>query len=127
MRHDGSDPPERKEGQNEPVPSLPWGAALRGEGAVAEASVRLRREFKGLTVPDLIADQGLDEQLPGRALSALENIRRGDYAAADRDLPGVFATVLPGPGRLARRRRLALWIVLCALAAAVATATMALL
>jgi len=94
---------------------------------VAEASVRLRREFKGLTVPDLLADQGLDEQLPGRALSALENIRRGDFAAADRDLPGAFGAVLPGPGRLARRRRLALWTVLCALAAAVTTATMALL
>lgn len=127
MRHEGSDPPEGNAGRSVRGPAVPWGEPLRGEGAVVAAGVRLRREFKGLTVRDLLADQGLDEQLPGRVASALENIRRCDYAAAERDLPGDFGKVLEGPNRRCARRRFARWIVLCALAIAVATATMMLL
>jgi len=91
--------------------------------------IRLRREFKGLTVRDLLADAGLDAQLPGAVRSALEHVERGDLAAADRVLPGHFAPVLPGPGRgrLAARRRAARWITLAALAAAATTATIKLL
>lgn len=127
MRHDGADPPEGNGDRKDGAPPVPWGQPLRGDGAVAEAEVKLRREFKGLTVRDLLADQGLDEQLPGRVQSALDSIRRGDWKSAERALPGAFGNVLEGPGRKSRRRRVARWIVLCALAAAIATATMALL
>ena len=91
--------------------------------------VRLRREYKGLTVRDLLADQGLDDQLPGRVRSALAHLERGDLAAADRDLPGRFGAVLRGPGLWASRRRrlLVLAITVAALAAAGATATILLL
>ena len=91
--------------------------------------IRLRREYKGLTVRDLLADQGLDSQLPGRVRSALAHLERGDLAAADRDLPGRFGSVLRHPGLWATRRRrlLVLAITLAALAAAGATATILLL
>lgn len=127
MRQDDGNAPEGNEDRTAGGSSAPWGGPLRGEGGVAAVEVRLRREFKGLTVRDLLADQGLDEALPGRVQSALEHIRRGDFASAERELPGAFGVVLEGPGRKLRRRRFALWIVVCALAVAVATATMSLL
>jgi hypothetical protein len=77
--------------------------------------VRLHREFKGLTVLDLMRDE-LVARLPGQVRSALRHIERGDFAAAERALPGEWAPVLPGPGR--RRRR---WLLpVAVLAAAVA-------
>jgi hypothetical protein len=55
-------------------------------------------------------------RLPGQVRSALRHIERGDFAAAERALPGEWAPVLPGPGR--RRRR---WLLpVAVLAAAVA-------
>ncbi len=127
MRHDGGDPPDSNEDRSKGGAGLHPNQVLRDGSAVAEAEVKLRREFKGLTVRDLLADQGLDEMLPGRVLSALENLKRNDLRAAERALPGDFGPVLKGPGSRPRRRRLARWIVLCALAAAFAIATMALL
>lgn len=64
--------------------------------------VRLRREFKGLTVADLWRNE-IHERLPGQVRSALHHLQRGDLQAAEAALPGEFAAVLPGPGR---RRRL---------------------
>jgi hypothetical protein len=91
--------------------------------------VRLRREYKGPTVRDLVADRGLDEQLPGRVRSALEHLQRGDLAAAEAALPGHFGAVLEGPARRQRRRRrqLVRWITVAVLASAAATATIWLL
>jgi hypothetical protein len=64
----------------------------------------LRREFKGLTVADLHCSD-LVEQLPGRVRTALRHLQRGDLAAAERVLPGEFASVLPGPWQRRQRRR----------------------
>lgn len=129
MRHDGAEPPDNRDDTRAADRAVAWGGPLRGDGVAASLEVQLRREFKGLTVRDLVADLGLDEQLPGRVHSALEHIRKGDYRAAEQALPGAFGQVLEGPGhRIARaRRRVAFWIVLSALAAALATATMAFL
>ena len=129
MRQDGDEPTDPRDVRRDRDRAAPWGGALRGDGVATSVEVQLRREFKGLTVRDLVADLGLDEQLPGRVQSALDHIRRGDYRAADEALPGSFGQVLEGPGhRTARtRRRTAFWIVLSALAAAMATATMTLL
>ncbi|MFT4513790.1 MAG: hypothetical protein ACI89X_003301 [Planctomycetota bacterium] len=66
-------------------------------------TVRLRREFKGLTVADLHRDE-IASRLPGQARSALNHIERGDFDAADRALPGQFAKVLAGPGHRRRHR-----------------------
>ncbi|MBL9076093.1 MAG: hypothetical protein JNL08_01235 [Planctomycetes bacterium] len=87
-----------------------------------QPSVRLRREFKGLTVADLLCAD-LVEQLPGRVRSALRHLERGDLAAAERALPGEFAPVLPGPGHRRRRswrRRIVVAMLLAIVAAAVA-------
>jgi hypothetical protein len=128
MQQDGADPPD--DGQQPPA-----GASLQPVEAAASPEdpglpqVRLRREYKGLTVRDLLADDGLDRQLPGRVLTALRHLERGDLAAADDVLPGRFGALLPGPGPWARRRR-RLWVLLitvAALAAAGATATILLL
>ena len=59
--------------------------------------IRLRREFKGLTVAD-IQQEEVAKMLPGQVRSALEWIERGDLAAAERALPGRLATVIEGPG-----------------------------
>jgi hypothetical protein len=102
---------------------MPFGPALSG-GGQPTVDVRLRREFKGLTVEELVADLGIDEQLPGRVQSALEAIRRGDLRAAEDALPGRFGAVLPGPGhRAGTHRRRAFWIVVAALAAGAVGAT----
>lgn len=104
-------------------PALPFGPTLAG-GGQPSVDVRLRREFKGLTVEELVADLGIDEQLPGRVQSALEAIRRGDLRGADEALPGRFGAVLPGPGhRSGSRSRRVLWIVVAALAAGAVSAT----
>jgi hypothetical protein len=84
--------------------------------------VRLRREFKGLTVADLQRDE-IVERLPGQVRSALRHLQRGDEAAAERALPGEFAPVLAGPGhRPPGRRVLAAAVVVLAMLAAVAAA-----
>ena len=129
MHDDGNQPPEDGLGGAGTHTPLPWGHPSAATTAEAKLKVRLRREFKGLTVRDLIADLGLDEQVPGRVQGALDHIARGDLAAAERTLPGHFATVLQGPGhRSSHYRRLRVrWIVLVALAAAAVSATMTLL
>lgn len=70
--------------------------------------VRLVREYKGPTVAQL-SRVTFVERLPGRVQSALEHIERGNFAAAERALPGQLATVLAGPGHRRRPRRWA-WI-----------------
>lgn len=86
-------------------------------------AVRLRREWKGLTTADLLRED-LVQRLPGQVLAALRHIERGDFAAAERTLPGDFAAVLPGPGHRRRgRRRLVLLVVVAAVLTAAATAS----
>ena len=92
------------------------------DGSVARPSVRLVREWKGLTVADLLRDEIL-QRLPGQARAVQRHIERGDYAAAERELPGDVARLLPWPGRERARGRLlvalvALAAVLCASVAA---------
>src|SRR5689334_5651250 len=76
-------------------------------------AVRLVREFKGLTVADLLRDE-LAARLPGQVRSALRHVERGDFEAAERALPGEFAPVLRGPGHFRRERRL--WFAIVGLA-----------
>ena len=59
--------------------------------------MRLRREFKGLTVAD-IQQEEVAKMLPGQVRSALAWIERGDFVAAERALPGQLATIIEGPG-----------------------------
>jgi len=96
---------------------------LTGGGAPPpDPRVRLLREFKGLTVGDLVRDGQLTEQLPGRVRSAAEHLGRGELAPAEQALPGTFGpatspAVLEGPGH--RRRRpvpWAAWVLLAAVA-----------
>ena len=77
---------------------------LPSEAGDAPPPVRLRREFKGLTVADVQRDV-LALLLPGVVRSALSYIEAGDYAAAERALPGQMATVHDGPGHRRRARR----------------------
>jgi hypothetical protein len=64
-------------------------------GSVPPPAVRLVREFKGLTVADLLRDE-LVERLPGQVRSALHHAERGDWRAAEQALPGEFAPLLVG-------------------------------
>ncbi len=73
-------------------------------GAEPAAQVRLHREFKGLTVADLVRLE-LVEQLPGTVHKAMRELQRGEVAAAEATLPGAFAPLLAGPGRVRRRWR----------------------
>jgi hypothetical protein len=80
--------------------------------------VMLRREFKGLTVADLLQHE-IADRLPGKARSALQHLLRGDLEAAERSLPGEFAPLLRGPGHVRRsRRKLVLWLTASAIGAA---------
>lgn len=88
------------------------------DGGSAPPRVRLVREFKGLTVADLLRDEIVD-RLPGQVRSVLHHVERGDFATAERMLPGDFAPVLPGP--TPKRSAHRLWIAL-ALVGAVVTA-----
>ena len=94
-----------------------------GGGGEPPPEVRLRREFKGLTVADLGRDEIL-ARLPGQVRSALRHIERGELDAAERALPGHFAKEVPGPLPARPRRRLAALIVsvLAVLTAALVTA-----
>ena len=73
-------------------------------------TIRLRREFKGLTVADLHRDE-IASRFPGQVRSALNHIEHGDLGAAERALPGQFAKVLTGPGHRRRYRARAFLIV----------------
>jgi len=78
----------------------------------------LRREFKGLTVADLLQHETA-ERLPGRARSALHNLLRGDLRGAEAALPGEFTPVLQGPGHHRRNRAsLVAWLTAIAIGAA---------
>jgi len=68
---------------------------------MAAPPVRLLREFKGLTVADLLRDE-LAERLPGQVRSALSAMEKGDWRTAEQAMPGAFAPVLPGPGHAPR-------------------------
>ena len=83
-----------------------------------QPGVRLCREWKGLTVADLLRDE-IVERLPGQLRSAVRHIERGDLAAADRAMPGQSASVLAGPGSRRRERR---WLVTLVVTAAVLAA-----
>jgi len=85
----------------------------------APPPVQLVREYKGLTVADLLRDE-IVERLPGQLRSALDHVRRGDFEAAEKALPGEFAPVLQGPGAGPRQRptRLVLWLLVTAVLAA---------
>jgi hypothetical protein len=85
-------------------------------GAEPPPHVHLRREFKGLTVADLLRPEIVD-RLPGQVRSVIHHLQRGDLQAAERAMPGEFTSVLPGPGhgRAERRRRLR-WMLAAALA-----------
>ncbi len=76
-----------------------------GEDGADLDTTPLLREFKGLTVKELLVDTTRTQQLPGKVLAALREIERGDLAAAERALPGHFGAVLEGPGHRRRRRR----------------------
>jgi hypothetical protein len=108
---------------------------LTGGGAPPpDPRVRLLREFKGLTVGDLVRDGQLQEQLPGRVRSAAEHLSRGELAPAEQALPGSFGegnpgtgsagpgtsgSVLEGPGHQRRRPApWAAWVLLLAVAIA---------
>jgi hypothetical protein len=95
-----------KEPPAEAAPPAPRLVAVVGPRQPTEPppSVRLRREFKGLTVADLQRDEVV-ERLPGQVRSALRHLQRGDVAAAERALPGEFAPVLAGPGHRRPSRR----------------------
>lgn len=73
-------------------------------GAEPPPHVHLRREFKGLTVADLLRPEIVD-RLPGQVRSVIHHLQRGDLQAAEQAMPGDFAPVLRGPGhgRLSRR------------------------
>ncbi|MSR37270.1 MAG: hypothetical protein EXS02_00315 [Planctomycetes bacterium] len=105
--------------QNGPIRLQPVPAD--GVPAKVALSVRLLREFKGLLVKDLLADATLAEQLPGRARSALAHLERGDLAAAERALPGHFATLLPFPRSQRKRERGPSLVVLLLTALAILT------
>lgn len=128
MHEEGGDPP--RDGPTAGGGSGSWRSVAPAQDAsAAPPEVRLHREFKGLTVRDLLADARLADQLPGAVRSALAHIESGDLAAAERVLPGHFAPLLAGPFEAVarRRRRLAVWITIVALAAAATVATIKLL
>ncbi|MBL8754964.1 MAG: hypothetical protein JNK15_16790 [Planctomycetes bacterium] len=102
---DGTAPPRRLQ-------------AVRGPMAAAPEPpprVKLVREWKGLTVADLLRDE-IVERLPGQVRSALQHIDRGDYMAADRALPGDSSPILAGPGHRSEQRWL--WVFLIGVATA---------
>jgi len=80
----------------------------------APPPVRLRREFKGLTVADLHRED-VARRLPGQVRSALAHLENGDVAAAEQALPGQFGRVLQGPGH--RRRKRYGWLAVAGFAA----------
>jgi len=85
--------------------------------------VILRREFKGLTVADLLQHETA-ARLPGRARSALHHLLRGDLRAAESALPGEFTPVLQGPGHHRHARGpLVLWLTALAIGAAALAAS----
>lgn len=92
--------------ENGPPPLRALGGPIDGTGSAPQ--VRLRREWKGLTVADLLRDE-IVERLPGQVRSALRQIERCDYEAAERALPGELAPLLPGPGSVAAPSR-PLWV-----------------
>lgn len=90
-----------------------------GAGAAGPApEVRLHREFKGLTVADLMRLE-IAERLPGQVQRALRQIQSGAFAAADESLPGAFPPIYAGPGSTRARRR-GPWLVALVLSAAAA-------
>jgi hypothetical protein len=93
------------------------------DAAATRPAVRLRREFKGLTVADLARDEIVD-RLPGRVRSALHRIECGDLAGADAALPGEFAPIVAGPGSV-RPAALRHWRWVLVVAVAVLTAALA--
>jgi hypothetical protein len=83
-------------------------------GDEAPPPVRLRREFKGLTVADLHREE-VAGRLPGQVRSALQHLENGDVAAAEHAMPGEFGRVLAGPGH--RRRTRYGWLLLVGIVA----------
>lgn len=81
------------------------------EGSAGRPAVRLRREWKGLTGADLLRDE-IVTRLPGQMRSVQQMLERGDFAAAERALPGEDGPVLlAGPGHRRRDHRLLVFFV----------------
>ncbi len=98
--------PDRTSATQPPRPGSLLQCLSGGGEAVPDLDTTpLLREFKGLTVKELLVDTSRTQQLPGKVLAALREIERGDLAAAERALPGHFGTVLEGPGHRRRRRQ----------------------
>jgi hypothetical protein len=76
----------------------------------------LYREFKGLTVGDVLRAE-IAASLPGQVRKAARRLEDGDLAGALDELPGRFAPVLRGPGRAQRVRRRVLAMLLFGLIA----------
>ncbi len=76
--------------------------------------ISLLREYKGLTVADLLRADIVD-RLPGQVRTAMHHLPRGALAAAERSLPGEFAPLLPGPGAARRTpSRFVIWVLVTA-------------
>lgn len=113
----------KADGNGKPGPRLQVVAGALDTSA-PPPRVRLVREWKGLTVADLYRDE-LVERLPGQMRSALRHIEAGDFAAAERALPGDDTPVYAGPGhRRPERRLLVLMVAMAAVLAAFAVAEM---
>ena len=100
---DESDQPGDSDGKAPSHLRVVTGPVVAPEAPEPAPGIRLRREFKGLTVADLHRDE-IASRLPGQARSALNHIEQGDLDAAERSLPGEFANVLAGPGYRRRHR-----------------------
>ena len=124
MEGDCDDPEGREAAAGAAGPRLRVveGPVAGAAGVDAPPPVRLRREFKGLTVACLQREE-VSRLLPGQARSALACIERGDLAGAERALPGQLAEVLAGPGH--DRRHTGSRRALLTLAAAVVAAVLA--
>lgn len=118
--HEDNDGPEQGD---EAAPSrlrVVSGPAAPGGEAEPRPEVRVRREFKGLTVSDLYREE-IARRLPGQVRSALQHLERGDLAAAEQAMPGEFTNVLAGPG-YARRHRWRMFVIVGIVAVAAGSA-----
>lgn len=101
--HDDSGRPGEADGTAPSRLRVVSGPAVAADPAEPVAEIRIRREFKGLTVADLHREE-IASRLPGQVRSALQNLENGDVPAAEQAMPGEFANVLVGPGHRRRNR-----------------------
>ncbi len=96
-------------------------------GALADAGVRLVREYKGPTVGDLTAGGEAVDLLPGRVRAVFDAIAGDDLALANHRLEIALGALHQGPGFRRRRLRIAYRRMLLAFAAVLSVASLALL